>query len=96
MDMKKIEEGVRLILEGIREDPNRPGLKETPQRVAKMYAEIFAGLNTSAEALLRPILGEHHDEMVLIKDIPFYSVCEHHLIPFLARPMWLIFPERGG
>lgn len=95
MDMKKIEEGVRLILMGIGENPNRPGLKETPQRVAKMYAEIFAGLDASAEALLRPIRGESHDEMVLIKDIPFYSVCEHHLIPFFGKAHVAYIPGEG-
>jgi len=95
MDMKKIEEGVRLILEGIGEDPNRPGLKETPQRVAKMYAEIFAGLDAPPEVLLRPIHGESHDEMVLIKDIPFYSVCEHHLIPFFGKAHVAYIPGEG-
>jgi GTP cyclohydrolase I len=95
MDMKKIEEGVRLILSGIGENPNRPGLKDTPQRVARMYAEIFAGLGSSAEPLLRPIRGEHHDEMVLIKDIPFYSVCEHHLIPFFGKAHVAYIPGEG-
>ena len=95
MDMKKIEDGVRLILEGIGENPGRPGLKETPQRVSKMYAEIFAGLEASTAALLRPIRGEHHDEMVLIKDIPFYSVCEHHLIPFFGKAHVAYIPGEG-
>ena len=95
MDVKKVEEGVRLILVGIGENPNRPGLKETPQRVAKMYAEIFAGLDASAEALLQPIRGESHDEMVLIKDIPFYSVCEHHLIPFFGKAHVAYIPGEG-
>lgn len=85
MDSKKIEEGVRLILEGIGEDRERPGIKDTPKRVAKMFAEIFAGLETLEEDLLKPIEGESHDEMVLLKDIPFYSVCEHHLLPFIGK-----------
>ena len=83
MDLKKIEKGVRLILEGVGEDPERPGLKETPDRVARMYKEIFAGLETPTEELLKAIEGESHDEMVLLKDIAFYSVCEHHLLPFI-------------
>jgi GTP cyclohydrolase I len=85
MNTKKIEEGVRLILDGIGEDKERPGLKDTPARVAKMFAEIFAGLKIPEEDLLKPIEGESHDEMVLLKDIPFYSVCEHHLLPFIGK-----------
>ncbi len=85
MDLKKIEKGVRLILEGIGEDAERPGLKDTPERVASMYEEIFSGLTGEPEELLKIIEGETHDEMILIKDIPFYSVCEHHLLPFIGR-----------
>ncbi len=84
MDREKIKEGVRLILEGIGEDPSRPGLRDTPERVAKMYEELFEGLKASAEEILKPIEGESHDEMVLLKDIPFYSICEHHLLPFIG------------
>lgn len=82
MDIKKIIEGVKLILEGIGEDPSRPGLRKTPERVARMYEEIFEGLNKSVEDILQPIDGESHDEMILLKNIPFYSICEHHLLPF--------------
>lgn len=85
MDINKIEKGVTLILEGIGEDISRPGLKDTPGRVARMYMEIFSGLKTPDEDLLKPIEGETHDEMVLLKDIPFYSVCEHHLLPFFGK-----------
>ncbi len=85
MDIKKIEEGVKLILEGIGDDITRPGLKDTPARVARMYMEIFSGLKTADDDLLKPIEGENHDEMVLLKDIPFYSVCEHHLLPFFGK-----------
>lgn len=85
MDRKKIEQGVRLILEGIGEDTKRPGLKDTPKRVASMYQEIFEGLTAKPEKLLKTIEGETHDEMILIKDIPFYSVCEHHLLPFIGK-----------
>jgi GTP cyclohydrolase I len=95
MDLKKIEKGVRLILEGIGENPERPGLKETPERVAQMYQEILAGLETPTEELLKSIEGESHDEMVLLKDIPFYSVCEHHLLPFIGKAHVAYIPSGG-
>jgi len=95
MDLKKIEKGVRLILEGIGEDPERPGLKETPERVARMYGEIFAGLETPTEEILKHIEGESHDEMVMLKDIPFFSVCEHHLIPFIGKAHVAYIPSGG-
>ncbi len=85
MDKDKIKEGVKLILEGIGEKTSRDGIKDTPKRVADMYEEIFAGLQESEKDLLKPIKGETHDEMILIKDIPFYSVCEHHLLPFIGK-----------
>lgn len=85
MDRKKIEKGVELILEGIGEDIKRAGLRDTPRRVAEMYEEIFAGLIGEPDELLKQIEGETHDEMILIKDIPFYSVCEHHLLPFIGK-----------
>ncbi|MBF0329262.1 MAG: GTP cyclohydrolase I FolE [Nitrospirae bacterium] len=93
MDKKKIEEGVRLILEGIGEDTARPGIKDTPKRVAQMYSEIFAGLKEPEEELLKSIEGESHDEMVLLKDIPFYSVCEHHLLPFIGKAHIAYIPD---
>jgi len=95
MNLKKIEKGVRLILEGIGEDPDRAGLRGTPERVARMYEEIFAGLETPTEELLKSIEGESHDEMVLLKDIPFYSVCEHHLLPFIGRAHVAYIPSGG-
>ncbi len=95
MDLKKIEKGVRLIIEGIGEDPGRPGLKDTPDRVARMYQEIFSGLETPTEELLKTIEGESHDEMVLLKDIPFYSVCEHHLLPFIGKVHVAYIPSGG-
>ena len=85
MDREKIINGVKLILEGIGEKESRDGIKDTPKRVAEMYEEIFAGLEGSEKDLLKPIKGETHDEMILIKDIPFYSVCEHHLLPFIGK-----------
>jgi GTP cyclohydrolase I len=95
MNKKKIEKGVRMILEGIGEDPERAGLKETPRRIANMYEEIFSGLKTPTEEILRPIEGESHDELVLLKDIPFYSVCEHHLLPFIGKAHVAYIPAGG-
>jgi GTP cyclohydrolase I len=95
MDLKKIEKGVRMILEGIGEDTERSGIKETPERVARMYEDIFSGLETPTEELLKAIEGETHDEMVLLKDIPFYSVCEHHMIPFIGKVHVAYIPSGG-
>ncbi|MDO8282955.1 MAG: GTP cyclohydrolase I FolE [Thermodesulfovibrionia bacterium] len=95
MDRKKIEKGIRLVLEGIGEDTERPGLKDTPQRIAILYEEIFAGLSTPDDEILKPIEGESHDEMVLLKNIPFYSVCEHHLLPFIGKAHVAYIPSGG-
>jgi GTP cyclohydrolase I len=95
MDKKKIERGIKMVLEGIGEDPERPGLKSTPQRIAVLYEEIFAGLSTPTEEILKPIEGESHDELVLLKDIPFYSVCEHHLLPFIGKAHVAYIPSGG-
>ena len=95
MDSKKIEKGVRLIIEGIGEDPDRPGLKSTPARVAEMYAEIFSGIGADTARILQPMAGETHDEMVMIRDIPFYSVCEHHLLPFFGKAHIAYVPGAG-
>ena len=95
MDLKKIEKGVRLIIEGIGEDPDRPGMRDTPNRVAKMYQEIFSGLETPTDELLQHIEGESHEELVLLKDIPFYSVCEHHLLPFIGKAHVAYIPGAG-
>ena len=82
VDLPAIEEAVRTILKAVGEDPQRPGLLETPRRVAKMYAEMFSGLNKSPEEHLRVTFPEVYDEMVLVRDISFTSMCEHHLLPF--------------
>jgi GTP cyclohydrolase I len=94
MDLKKIAEGVRLILEGIGEDPSRLGVIETPRRVAEMYAEICGGLHEDPAEEIKVIPAETHDEIVMIKDIPIYSLCEHHLIPFTVYARRLQVQER--
>ena len=96
MDRAMIEQGVRLILEGIGEDPSREGLLDTPRRVAAMYEEIFAGLSQDASEHFRVTFNEAHQEMVLIRDIPLYSVCEHHLLPFLGRAHVAYIPGKDG
>ncbi len=95
MDRKKIEKGVRLILEGVGEDVGRPGIKETPRRVAELYAEIFSGIDRDPMEHLVPVQGESHEEMVLIREIPLYSVCEHHLLPFAGMAHIAYIPEGG-
>ncbi|HDJ22463.1 MAG: GTP cyclohydrolase I FolE [Candidatus Aminicenantes bacterium] len=95
MDIKKIEKGVRLILEGVGEDIDRSGIKETPQRVARMFQEILGGLEEDPGSHLKPIQGEKHDEMVLIKNIPLYSMCEHHLLPFAGVAHVAYIPKGG-
>lgn len=82
VDHDKIAAGVRMILEAIGEDPEREGLRGTAVRIARMYAEIFQGLRIDPRQFLSTLFDEQHDEMVLVKDIPFYSMCEHHLLPF--------------
>lgn len=96
VDAKKIEEGVRLILEGIGEDPEREGLLETPARVARMYEEVFAGLTEDPARHFETTFDEHHEEMVLVRDIPFYSMCEHHLVPFFGKAHVAYIPAADG
>ncbi len=95
IDPAKIEAGVRLILEGIGEDPDRAGLRETPRRVAEMYQEICAGLHRDPREFIHPIPAETHDEMVIVKGIPIYSVCEHHLLPFVGVAHIAYIPKEG-
>jgi GTP cyclohydrolase IA len=95
MDLAKIADGVRLILEGIGEDPSRPGIAETPRRVAQMYEEICAGLHADPREYLKIVPDETHDEMVIVKDIPLYSICEHHLLPFHGAAHIAYIPEGG-
>jgi GTP cyclohydrolase I len=95
MDREKILEGVRLILEGIGEDVGRPGILRTPERMADMFEDIFSGCCALPKDLLKPIEGENHDEMVILKDVSFYSMCEHHLLPFFGKAHIAYIPEGG-
>ena len=95
-DATKIEQGVRLILEGIGEDPERGGLQETPGRVAHMYKEILGGTGRDPVELVTVVKGAGHDEMIMIKDIPLFSNCEHHLVPFIGRAHVAYIPDREG
>ena len=85
VDFKRIEAAVREILEAVGEDPDRNGLLETPARVARMYAEMFAGLNGDPGRHLAKVFDEDYDEIVLVRDISFCSMCEHHLLPFTGK-----------
>jgi GTP cyclohydrolase IA len=94
-DRDKIEQGVRQILEGIGEDPDRGGLRETPSRVARMYEEIFAGVDVDASQIVTVVEGADFDEMIMVRDIPLYSSCEHHLIPFIGRAHVAYIPNKS-
>lgn len=96
MDKGKIAEGVRLLLEGIGEDPDRPGLTKTPQRVAEMYGEIFSGIGADLVSEVVVMPGDFHQELVLVRDIPFYSTCEHHLLPFHGKAHVAYIPSKEG
>ena len=93
MDKPKIQQAVRLLLEGIGEDPDREGLRDTPRRVANMCEEIYAGISQDPTEVLSRVFHEEHDEVVLVKNIPFYSMCEHHLLPFLGRAHVAYLPD---
>ena len=95
MDKEKIERAVRDILEAIGEDPDREGLKETPKRVANMYEEILGGINQSPEEHLKIFNEPGNDEMVIVRDIPLYSMCEHHLLPFVGKAHIAYIPNEG-
>jgi GTP cyclohydrolase I len=95
MNKVKIEKAVRDILEAIGEDPRRKDLLGTPQRVAEMYEEIFSGIDRNAEKELEITLDQKHDEIILLKDIPLYSVCEHHLLPFIGKAHIAYIPRNG-
>ena len=93
MDKKKIQEGIKLILEGIGENPDREGLLDTPDRIARMYEEIFGGLTQTAEEPLSKTFHVKDNAMVLEKDITFYSTCEHHFMPFYGKAHIAYIPD---
>jgi GTP cyclohydrolase I len=95
MDSIKITEAVRMILEAMGEDPMREGLRETPERVARMYEEICKGIDEDPGQYLEVMFTESHEEMVMLKDIPIYSLCEHHLLPFYGRAHVAYIPRKG-
>ena len=96
VDLNRIAQGVRLILEGIGEDPNREGLRETPQRVAEMYEELTQGMRQDPSEHIVPLSGNKHDEMVIVKDISIASLCEHHLAPFVGKCHIAYIPRNGN
>jgi GTP cyclohydrolase I len=95
VDVEKIAEGVRLMLEGMGEDPNREGLLRTPERVADFYVELTEGMWIDPKEHIVPLPGDSHDEMVLVKDISIASVCEHHLAPFVGKVHIAYIPKNG-
>ena len=95
MDKKRIEAAVRELLAAIGEDPDREGLRETPRRVADMYGEVFSGLEEDPRRHLKIFNENHHEEMVTVRDIPLYSMCEHHLLPFTGVAHIAYIPRDG-
>lgn len=95
MDKARIEAAVREILIAVGEDPDREGLVETPARVARMYEEIFAGLESDPKAHLKIFNEKENEEMVIVRDIPMYSTCEHHLVPFMGKAHIAYIPKDG-
>jgi GTP cyclohydrolase I len=95
VDLQKIADGIRLVLEGIGEDPDRDGLKQTPERVADFFAELTEGMWQDPSEQIVPLPGDTHDEMVIVKDISIASVCEHHLAPFVGKCHIAYIPKGG-
>jgi GTP cyclohydrolase I len=95
VDLDLIAQGVRLLLEGLGEDPDRPGLRGTPRRVAEMYAELTSGMREDPGQHVVPLPGDKHDEMVIVKDISIASICEHHLAPFVGKCHIAYIPKEG-
>ncbi|MBN1436638.1 MAG: GTP cyclohydrolase I FolE [Sedimentisphaerales bacterium] len=93
IDHKRIENAVREILLAVGEDPDREGLKKTPNRVARMYEELFAGMNQDPSRHLENVFTENYDEIVVLRDVPFYSMCEHHLLPFMGKAHLAYIPH---
>ena len=95
-DQQRAEAAVRELLIAVGEDPDREGLKETPARVARAYEEVFAGLHTDPTEVLEKTFAENHQELVLVRDIPIYSTCEHHLVPFYGKAHVGYIPGKDG
>lgn len=95
VDLNKIEQAVKMILEAVGEDVNREGLLDTPKRVAKMYQEMFSGLQMDPRDYFETVFHEDHEELVLVKDIHFHSMCEHHLVPFYGKAHVAYIPNDG-
>ncbi|OGX31818.1 MAG: GTP cyclohydrolase I FolE [Omnitrophica WOR_2 bacterium RIFCSPHIGHO2_02_FULL_46_37] len=95
MDRKKIEKAIREILEAIGENPKRKDLLDTPKRVAEMYEELFSGIQKEPARELEVVLDQKYEEIILLKNIPLYSVCEHHLLPFIGRAHIAYIPGQG-
>jgi GTP cyclohydrolase I len=95
-DFDKVERGVRMILEGMGEDLSRAGVRDTPARVARMYEEITTGLREDPSDNLKIVFEEEHDELVMVRDIPMYSICEHHLLPFIGKAHLAYIPNQRG
>lgn len=95
-DQARAEAAIRELLFAVGEDPDREGLKDTPARVARAYAEMFAGLHTDPTEVLNKTFSENHQELVLVRDIPIYSTCEHHLVPFYGKAHIGYIPGRSG
>ena len=96
VDKAKIEQAVRLLLEGVGDDPDREGLVDTPRRVADMYEEVLAGIGVDPEPLVTVVPGADFDELIMVKDIPLTSLCEHHLLPFNGKAHVAYIPNKDG
>jgi GTP cyclohydrolase IA len=96
VDVKRAAAAVRELLLAVGEDPERPGLVDTPMRVAEMYAELLSGMEETAGSHLEVMFSSDHDEMVMVKDIPFASLCEHHLVPFIGKAHVAYIPNEDG
>jgi GTP cyclohydrolase I len=94
MDKEKIKKGVRLILEGIGDDPEREGLKRTPERVFEFYQQVLDGIKTKPEKTLKLYTTPNKDELIIVRDVSFYSICEHHLLPFFGKVHIAYIPQR--
>lgn len=94
-NLEQIKEGVRLILQGVGEDPDSERLRSTPDRTAQMFKEVLSGTHQNPEDFLKILTEEKHDEMVILKNIPVYSMCEHHMLPFAGTASIVYIPRKG-